>query len=60
MDITEILKIRDPYVAAKEMAQKVRNENLPISEMENMVEIYTKFYGIAVDDMLSIRVKEEI
>lgn len=51
MDWNKILEMKDPREALKAMDSKVRQENLPLVDMMEMVEKYTQIHGIEMSEM---------
>lgn len=51
MDWQEIMGIKDPNEAMKQIALKVEREELPVQEMEDWIEEYKRLYNVTVDEM---------
>ena len=51
MEWDEIMEIADPNEALRKITIKVDEENLPVEEMENAFERYTKLHGITSYEM---------
>lgn len=51
MDWQEIMEIKDPNEAMKQIALKVDREELPVREMEDWIEEYKRIHNVTVDEM---------
>ena len=51
MEWKQIMAMKNPHEALKQIEAKVDRENLPIDEMEAQTEKYAKLHGITVEQM---------
>ena len=51
MEWKQIMEMQNPHEALKASEAKVDREDLPIEEMEQMVEKYATLHGISIEEM---------
>ena len=51
--LEEILAISNPNQACLKLVESTQKENLPLDELEKILEAYLKKYNIDLDDMVS-------